>query len=1037
VIPIEIISASAGSGKTHRLTEILLGSLESGAARPEAIVAVTFTTKAAAELQERARRFLVESDRPEDAQRLAASRISTVHSVCGGLLSEFAFDMGLSPEQNILDEAAATSALLRARSLSGGQMRGEEFADLKSRMRSFDWDEVTRDLLDRARSNGLTAKDLHSCRDRSLETFREFLDPPMKDVARFERGVVQALERFLENVPEEDTTKVTAKACSGARSAVSRLRSGAGLTWDAWVRLAEFTAAKASQDAAAPVAGAAADFHRHPRLRADLERAIELVFDAAADALEGYQAYKQQRGAVDFTDQLTLALEALRTPEIQEQLRGEIDLFLVDEFQDTNPLQLAIFLELARLAKRTVWVGDQKQSIFGFIGTDPALMDAAIKAILRDQEPETLPLSYRSRPELVHLTSDVFAAAFEQVGIPAKRTRLAPAKESEPEGLGPTVERWRLEAGRKNVDVANALATGVRDLLSNPETRVRAGSSPQARQVEPSEVAILCRTHNSCLQVAGALASLGIPSVVARLGLLDTPEARLVVAGLQRWVDGRDTLAAASLARLAVFPPDGEVWLDKALRSPYAKAFGQLPIVQAIDGLRKETPQVGVLEAFDRVAEAVGARDLSSAWGVAEQRLANLDALRALVVAYLELRASEGVPASVAGLLTWLAERSEAKEDDQAELSGSGAVVVSTWHSAKGLEWPITVLFNLDSKRVDNALGVHVVQEDAGFDFADPLANRWVRYWPNPFQPNRKKSFLHERLEEHPENLAVLDQQRRERLRLLYVGWTRARDRVVLVSRAKKPIGEVLDLLHDGEGPLLSEPEGDRAEWAGRSVRVLVRDLTATDPEPQQRVGGESYVISGPQEHPPAILTPSGLSATGQMGKVEALGTELQLHGSPNMNAVGEALHSFFAADLPDLSPKQRLKLAQGLVARWGVADNLAAEDLLAASDSLRTWIEAHWPDAHWHREWPIQHRLDTGSTIHGSADLVLELDDGFVLIDHKSFRSTTDWTEERVASLAGQLGAYAEAIAKATGLELLASWVHLPLEGSAVRLDL
>jgi len=322
VIPIEIISASAGSGKTHRLTEILLGSLESGAARPEAIVAVTFTTKAAAELQERARRFLVESDRPEDAQRLAASRISTVHSVCGGLLSEFAFDMGLSPEQNILDEAAATSALLRARSLSGGQMRGEEFADLKSRMRSFDWDEVTRDLLDRARSNGLTAKDLHSCRDRSLETFREFLDPPMKDVARFERGVVQALERFLENVPEEDTTKVTAKACSGARSAVSRLRSGAGLTWDAWVRLAEFTAAKASQDAAAPVARAAADFHRHPQLRADLERAIELVFDAAADALEGYQAYKQQRGAVDFTDQLTLALEALRTPEIQEQLRG-------------------------------------------------------------------------------------------------------------------------------------------------------------------------------------------------------------------------------------------------------------------------------------------------------------------------------------------------------------------------------------------------------------------------------------------------------------------------------------------------------------------------------------------------------------------------------------------------------------------------------------------------------------------------------------------------------------------------------------------
>src|SRR6185503_13415586 len=108
-----------------------------------------------------------------------------------------------------------------------------------------------------------------------------------------------------------------------------------------------------------------------------------------------------------------------------------------DEFQDTSPLQLAIFLRLADIAKRSVWVGDQKQAIFGFRGTDPALMDAAADAIPSDAEPETLGKSWRSRPELVHLTSDLFARGFASQGIPEARVRLEPANKDEPPGLGP------------------------------------------------------------------------------------------------------------------------------------------------------------------------------------------------------------------------------------------------------------------------------------------------------------------------------------------------------------------------------------------------------------------------------------------------------------------------------------------------------------------------------------------------------------------------------------------------------------------------
>ena len=71
-------------------------------------------------------------------------------------------------------------------------------------------------------------------------------------------------------------------------------------------------------------------------------------------------------------------------------LAERIDLVLVDEFQDTSPIQLAIFLALAEVSPRSVWVGDQKQAIYGFRGTDPALMDAVIEQILAGAEPEVV-----------------------------------------------------------------------------------------------------------------------------------------------------------------------------------------------------------------------------------------------------------------------------------------------------------------------------------------------------------------------------------------------------------------------------------------------------------------------------------------------------------------------------------------------------------------------------------------------------------------------------------------------------------------------
>ena len=96
--PVEVISASAGSGKTARLAKHLAAEIGEGRVRPEAVVAVTFTVKAAAELARRVREELLRHGKVDEARRLGAARIGTVHSVCGRLLSDFAFDLGLSPD---------------------------------------------------------------------------------------------------------------------------------------------------------------------------------------------------------------------------------------------------------------------------------------------------------------------------------------------------------------------------------------------------------------------------------------------------------------------------------------------------------------------------------------------------------------------------------------------------------------------------------------------------------------------------------------------------------------------------------------------------------------------------------------------------------------------------------------------------------------------------------------------------------------------------------------------------------------------------
>ena len=110
-------------------------------------------------------------------------------------------------------------------------------------------------------------------------------------------------------------------------------------------------------------------------------------------------------------------LRLLEFKDVQTEISKTIKLIMVDEFQDSSPIQLAIFIKLSEIVDRSIWVGDPKQSIYSFRGTDPVLIDAIVTRFEQKENSslsiDNLKDSWRSRPEIVDAVNRIFTPAFK------------------------------------------------------------------------------------------------------------------------------------------------------------------------------------------------------------------------------------------------------------------------------------------------------------------------------------------------------------------------------------------------------------------------------------------------------------------------------------------------------------------------------------------------------------------------------------------------------------------------------------------------
>ena len=210
---IEFTTASAGSGKTYRLVEIVSKAIETNMARPQGIVATTFTVAAANELRERLAAKFFKAGRHQDAVLLRSGMIGTVHGICLDLLSRFALQAGLSPEVTILDDTQ--SRILLSRSFDAILTEDDEklIYQLSSRLSQTDaqtgthfYRSVIPDIVANARTNNIAPNALPSIGTASWQEMKTALPATTSD--DLDTALAVAIQRALRELDPNSTVGV-------------------------------------------------------------------------------------------------------------------------------------------------------------------------------------------------------------------------------------------------------------------------------------------------------------------------------------------------------------------------------------------------------------------------------------------------------------------------------------------------------------------------------------------------------------------------------------------------------------------------------------------------------------------------------------------------------------------------------------------------------------------------------------------------------------------------------------------------------------
>ena len=835
-----LVSAAAGSGKTRVLVERLLARVEGEGLDIDRFLVITYTKAAAAELRGRIVEELSArlAERPTDAhlRRQATlvykAQISTVHAFCAQLLRECGHLLELDPDFRLCDEGEAGILMLRA--LNDVLDRryediaeGSDFARLVDTMSAGRDDsrlmQIVLDIRGRVQAHPNPAAWLDGQeRAFALEGVddpgetpwgRLLLDDAGRQGAYWRDKIAQALELCP---CDANLNANYAPSLSATLAALDAFVEGTRRGWDA-ARAAlpiPFPAAGRKKMVDCPDAAEQVKAIRST-CKKRMEKLGEWFEDCGADLLEdlravhpavrglfalvkdfegAYAAEKARRGMVDFADLEHMAVRLLvgedgAPTELARQWSARYDEIMVDEYQDTNEVQNAIFTALSREGRNLFLVGDVKQSIYRFRLADPTIFLGKYRAFAdytqaAEGEERRLILSrnFRSRPEVLEGANFVFrnvmSADFGEMDYTADEA-LYPGAPFPPDG------RYAVE-----LDAVDASAEGeeektARDLIEArfAAKRIRAlvdGGFPVSdgegggRPVRPADIVILLRSPNTVLHhYARALGERDIPWEAEGGGdFFAATEVNVALSLLQIVDNPRQDVPLISVLRSPVYGFSADRLAELRAASPDTDFYAALTadggedsraFLTELDELRFGAGELSSHELLWQLYDRTNLLGVFGAMERGEERQSNL-----LTLAELARRFEGAGHKGLFGFLSYLTRLREngAKLALPAPGREGGGVRILSIHKSKGLEFPVVLLCGL-ARRLNRE------------DMSRPILFH-PKLGVGPKRLDVERGMEYPTLARRAVARKLELEMMAEELRLLYVAMTRAKEKLIL-----------------------------------------------------------------------------------------------------------------------------------------------------------------------------------------------------------------------------------------------------------------
>ncbi len=838
-----VVEAAAGTGKTTELVKRIVRLVETGRATIDEIVAVTFSEKAAGELKLRLREQLeharVAATGPaaigleHAVQRFEEAHVSTIHGFCADLLRERPVEARIDPSFVVLTEGQASRLFDEAftdwlQQELDDPREGVRRSLRRVSARRFGHDEDDDAPIARLKRAG---RELLEWRDHPAPWSRPEGFTRDADIDHLLDGIGTLCAATESPISPRDPLARAIAPLKRVWAEIRPLRERGMADYDGWeAMLCALAADERDLRGGRRTSG---QFTRHlsnADVIAARDRLIEtlvafrnaadadlaaLVHEALGDAVELYGERKRRAGAVDFLDLLLQARNLVRDdPEVRRGFQRRFRFLLVDEFQDTDPLQAELLMLLAsdddtvadgalpwslRIRPGALFiVGDPKQSIYRFRRADVGVYRDICERLVADGARRVrLRTSFRSVPAIQRAVNAAFSTHMtgDRTSLQADYVELQPARAEVPTQPAvvalpvprPLSDRGNVTQGAIAKSLPDAVGEFVRWLVRDsgytvPDERVRApGDGPPVRR--PIRAGDVCLLFRRFLDFQTDVTRDYVEALEAR-GLT-----HLLVGG--KAFHEREEVDALRTALTAIEWPDDELSVFATLRGPFfavseeellawhalghgfhpyqvpadtppalAAVAEALTTLAELNRLRNARPAA---ETIGRLLEVTRAHAGFVLWRGGEQVLANV-----LQIAELARRYEADGGLSFRGFVDELREAADRAPAPEAPIleEGTDGVRLMTVHKAKGLEFPVVILADIgcrlsrdDAQRyLDSARGLAAIRL-AGWTPLDLRLN-------NALEASRDKA---------------------EGVRLAYVAATRAKELLVVPAIGDGP----------------------------------------------------------------------------------------------------------------------------------------------------------------------------------------------------------------------------------------------------------